>query len=219
MINFSRSGKFRFALVGAGMIGTHHAKVISELADQIDLVAVVNRTLEKAERITAQRGGKAFTSLTAALVATDIDVVVVCTPPGGRAEVAIDALEAGKHVIIEKPAEVTLAKIDDIIAAQEKAGTLVTVISQHRFDPASTRSPNTHYPKKPRPLPAATQPNSPTPTATSIRTSWQRCGEPKRSEWAWPRIVRPSASSLVSTNPRVPAIPSVSSNRRRKRDR
>ena len=137
MINFSRSGKFRFALIGAGMIGTHHAKVISELADQIDLVAVVNRTLEKAERITAQRGGKAFTSLTAALVATDIDVVVVCTPPGGRAEVAIDALEAGKHVIIEKPAEVTLAKIDDIIAAQEKAGTLVTVISQHRFDPAS----------------------------------------------------------------------------------
>ena len=52
---------------------------------------------------------------------------------------AIEALEAGKHVIIEKPAEATLAKIDDIIAAQQKAGTLVTVISQHRFDPASTK--------------------------------------------------------------------------------
>ena len=84
MINSDRSGKFRFALVGAGMIGTHHAKVISELADQIDLVPVVNRTLEKAERIAAQRGGKAFTSLTAAMAATDIDVVVICTPPGGR---------------------------------------------------------------------------------------------------------------------------------------
>jgi predicted dehydrogenase len=51
--------------------------------------------------------------------------------------VAIEALEAGKHLIIEKPAEVSLTKIDDIIAAQQKAGTQVTVISQHRFDPAT----------------------------------------------------------------------------------
>jgi UDP-N-acetyl-2-amino-2-deoxyglucuronate dehydrogenase len=137
MIKSSRSGKLRFALVGAGMIGAHHAKVISELADQIDLVAVVNRTLEKAEKITTQRGGTAFPTLTDAIAATDIDVVVICTPPGGRGEVTIEALEAGKHVIIEKPAEVSLPKIDDIIAAQQKAGTLVTVISQHRFDPAS----------------------------------------------------------------------------------
>jgi UDP-N-acetyl-2-amino-2-deoxyglucuronate dehydrogenase len=131
------SDKFRFALVGAGIIGTHHGKVISELDDQIDLVAVVNRTLDKAEKITAVRGGTAFTSLTDAMAATDIDVVVICTPAGGRAEVAIEALEAGKHLIIEKPAEVNLSKIDEIITAQQKAGTRVTVISQHRFDPAT----------------------------------------------------------------------------------
>jgi predicted dehydrogenase len=71
------------------------------------------------------------------MAATDIDVVVICTPPGGRAEVATEALEAGKHLIIEKPAEVSLTKIDDIIAAQQKAGTHVTVISQHRFDPST----------------------------------------------------------------------------------
>jgi len=135
--NSISSGKYRFALVGAGMIGAHHAKVMSELADQIDLVAVVNRSLEKAKKITAERGGRAFASLPDAIAATDIDVVVICTPPGGRAEIAIEALEAGKHLIIEKPAEVTLEEIDDIIAAQQKAGTLVTVISQHRFDRAS----------------------------------------------------------------------------------
>jgi UDP-N-acetyl-2-amino-2-deoxyglucuronate dehydrogenase len=137
MRNALSSDKFRFALVGAGTIGTHHSKVISELDDQIDLVAVVNRTLDKAEKITVARGGTAFTSLTEAMAATDIDVVVICTPAGGRAEVAIEALEAGKHLIIEKPAEVSLTKIDDIIAAQQKAGTQVTVISQHRFDPAT----------------------------------------------------------------------------------
>ena len=67
----------------------------------------------------------------------EIDVVRVCTPTGPHGELAIEALRAGKHVIIEKPAEVTVAKTDEIIAAQREAGTLVTVISQHRFDPAT----------------------------------------------------------------------------------
>ena len=69
--------------------------------------------------------------------AVEIDVVSVCTPTGRHGEVAIEALEAGKHVIIEKPAETTLAKTDEIIAAQRRAGTQVAVISQHRFDPAT----------------------------------------------------------------------------------
>jgi predicted dehydrogenase len=61
-------------------------------------------------------------------------VVSVCTPTGRHGETAIEALEAGKHVIIEKPAETTVAKTDQIIEAQRKAGKLVAVISQHRFD-------------------------------------------------------------------------------------
>ena len=67
----------------------------------------------------------------------DVDIVVVCAPTGRHGEVAIEALDAGKHVIVEKPAEITVAKVDEIIEAQQKAGTLVTVISQHRFDPAT----------------------------------------------------------------------------------
>jgi UDP-N-acetyl-2-amino-2-deoxyglucuronate dehydrogenase len=63
--------------------------------------------------------------------------VAVCTPTGRHGEVAIEALEAGKHVIVEKPAEITVARTDEIIDAQRKASTLVTVISQHRFDPAT----------------------------------------------------------------------------------
>ena len=128
--------RLRFALVGAGVIGRHHGKVISELADRIDLVAVVDLVLDRAEELAAQRGGRAFPSLSDALGAVDVDVVVVCTPTGAHGEVAIEALAAGKHVIIEKPAEVTVEKTDKIIKAQQAAGTLVTVISQHRFDRA-----------------------------------------------------------------------------------
>jgi UDP-N-acetyl-2-amino-2-deoxyglucuronate dehydrogenase len=124
----------RIALVGAGVIGAHHGLVISELADRVELVAVVDVNPERAEKLAAERGGRAFTSLTEALAAVDVDIVVVCTPTGLHGVVAIEALEAGKHVIIEKPAEVTVAKTNEIIEAQRKAGTLVAVISQHRFD-------------------------------------------------------------------------------------
>ena len=124
----------RIALVGAGVIGAHHGLVISELADRVELVAVVDVHPERAEQLAAERGGKAFTSLTDALAAVPIDIVVICTPTGRHGEVAIKALQAGKHVIIEKPAETTVAKTDMIIDAQRKAGTLVAVISQHRFD-------------------------------------------------------------------------------------
>jgi UDP-N-acetyl-2-amino-2-deoxyglucuronate dehydrogenase len=124
----------RIALVGAGVIGAVHSEVIGQLADQVELVAVADHHPERAERIAAERGGKAFSSLTDALAAVPIDVVSVCTPTGRHGEVAIEALQAGKHVIIEKPAETTVPKTDLIIDAQREAGKLVAVISQHRFD-------------------------------------------------------------------------------------
>src|SRR4051812_30216393 len=130
----------KFALVGAGVIGKHHGLVISQLADRIDLVAVVDVDLPKAQDLAAHRGGTPYASLTEALAAEDIDVVSVCTPTGRHGEVAIEALRAGKHVIVEKPAEITTARTDEIIEAQEKAGTMVTVISQHRFDSSTEQT-------------------------------------------------------------------------------
>jgi UDP-N-acetyl-2-amino-2-deoxyglucuronate dehydrogenase len=127
----------KIALVGAGVIGTHHGMVISQLADRVQLVAVADTEFERAERLAAERGGRPFASLAEALAVVDVDIVVVCTPTGRHGEVAIEALTAGKHVIVEKPAETTVARTDEIIEAQQKAGTLVTVISQHRFDPAT----------------------------------------------------------------------------------
>jgi UDP-N-acetyl-2-amino-2-deoxyglucuronate dehydrogenase len=131
------TGPRRIALVGAGVIGAQHARVIGSLHDSLDLVAVVDVELERAEKLVAEHGGRAYASLTEALAAEDLDVVSVCTPTGRHGEVAIEALRAGKHVVIEKPAEVTVAATDAIIDAQREAGTLVTVISQHRFDPST----------------------------------------------------------------------------------
>jgi predicted dehydrogenase len=129
--------KPRLALVGAGVIGKHHGMVMTQLADRLELVAVVDVDLPRAEQLAAERGGRPYTSLTEALAHEDVDVVTVATPTGLHGTVAIEALDAGKHVVIEKPAEVTVEKIDQIIEAQRRAGTLVSVISQHRFDPAT----------------------------------------------------------------------------------
>ena len=87
--------------------------------------------------MAAEHGAATYASLTEALAAVDTDVVSVCTPTGTHGPLAIEALRAGRHVIIEKPAEITVARTDEIIAAQREAGTQVAVISQHRFDPST----------------------------------------------------------------------------------
>lgn len=127
----------RIALVGAGVIGRHHGVVISQLGDRLELVAVVDPVAERARSVADEHGGRAYGSLAEALTSTAIDIVAVCTPTGLHGVLAIEALEAGKDVIIEKPAEVTVERTDAIIDAQQAAGRLVTVISQHRFDPAT----------------------------------------------------------------------------------
>ena len=67
--------------------------------------------------------------------AADVDVVCVCVPSGLHAEIGIRAAKAGKHLVVEKPIDVTLAAADRLIEAARAAGVALTVISQHRFDP------------------------------------------------------------------------------------
>ena len=127
----------KIAIVGAGVIGRMHGVVVSQLGDRLDLVAVVDPVAERAQEVVDAHGGRPYASLAEALTSTEIDVVAVCTPTGLHGVLAIEALAAGKDVIIEKPAEITVERTDEIIAAQQASGRLVTVISQHRFDPAT----------------------------------------------------------------------------------
>src|SRR6266487_2941115 len=66
-----------------------------------------------------------------------LDIVNICTPSGMHSEHAIQAMRAGYHVIVEKPMEITSAKIDEMLHVQQETGRKLTVISQHRFDPAT----------------------------------------------------------------------------------
>jgi predicted dehydrogenase len=127
----------RFAVIGCGVIGKHHAASIARLGQRAELVLAVDEVAEPAHKLAAEYGIESVTSVNEALARPDIDAVAVCTPSGRHADLVIAALEAGKHVVVEKPLDVSVEAAQRVQVAQERTGRTVTVISQHRFDPSS----------------------------------------------------------------------------------
>lgn len=123
----------RFAIIGAGVIGTVHARLIASLPEKATLVAVVDTDFERAEILAKEYGVRPYADAADAYATEEIDAVTVCVPSALHVGVAIEALQAGKDVIVEKPIDVTLAAADQIIAAEEASGRTVSVISQRRF--------------------------------------------------------------------------------------
>lgn len=125
-----------FGIVGCGMIANFHARAIADIADA-KLVGCFNRTADKAEKLAAEFGGEVYTSLEAMLERDDLDVVTLCSPSGAHMEPCIAAAKAGKHVIVEKPLDVTIPRCDAMIAACEEAGVKLATIFPSRFHRSS----------------------------------------------------------------------------------
>lgn len=127
----STNRKIKFGILGCGMIANVHAEAISRIPNA-ELVGVADNNFSFAESFAEKRGVKAFNDYQA-MLSSDIDVVCVCTPSCFHAPNAIDALKAGKHVVLEKPMALSVKDADLVIKASKKAKKLVTVISQLRF--------------------------------------------------------------------------------------
>jgi predicted dehydrogenase len=125
----------RVAVIGCGLIGRKRAAV---LAPDDELVACCDVVPEAAGALAADYGGEAM-ALEALLEAAP-DVVVVATTHDRLAELSIAALEAGAHVLVEKPAGIGRAQVDAVAAAAARAGKLVKVGFNHRFHPAIARA-------------------------------------------------------------------------------
>jgi UDP-N-acetyl-2-amino-2-deoxyglucuronate dehydrogenase len=121
-----------FGIIGCGVIAPFHARAIAELP-QARLVAVADAVAERARDVASDFGVEAL-EVDALLGRPDIDIVCVCVPSGAHAEVGARAAAAGKHVVVEKPIEVTLEAADRLIKACEDKGVKLCVISQHRWD-------------------------------------------------------------------------------------
>ncbi|RFC62315.1 gfo/Idh/MocA family oxidoreductase [Fulvimarina endophytica] len=120
----------RLGLVGVGKIARdQHLPSIAATAG-IELVATASRS-------AGADGVASYRSLGEMLAGTELDAVALCTPPQVRHGMALEALEAGKHVLLEKPPGATLSEIDDLVAASGKTGVTLFATWHSRFSAAT----------------------------------------------------------------------------------
>lgn len=127
------SDELTVGLLGAGMIAGVHAHAY-RAAPGVRLVAVADPVPGKAERIADQHRARVVPDLDA-LLATGVDIVDVCTPPTAHADATIAALEAGRHVLCEKPITRTMDEARRVLAAAETAPGLLSIGQVARYGP------------------------------------------------------------------------------------
>ena len=131
---------FGFGIVGCGMISQFHARAIADIKGA-KLIGCCSSRGKKAnaaaKKLAKQFECTAFDSLEKMLADPKIDIVTICTPSGAHMEPAVAAAKCGKHLIIEKPLEVTLKRCDKIIDACKKNKVVCSTIFPSRFHKAS----------------------------------------------------------------------------------
>lgn len=126
----------RVAIIGTGNISPSHIKGYLKFPDRCKIVALVDIFPEKAEEKKRKFNlddAQVYDDHKKILDRDDIDLIDVCTPPYVHAEIAINGLNAGKNVLVEKPMAASLEECDAMLAAQKRSGKLLTVVAQNRF--------------------------------------------------------------------------------------
>jgi UDP-N-acetyl-2-amino-2-deoxyglucuronate dehydrogenase len=135
----------RVLIAGCGVIGRTHATALQEfpgvsIVGLVDPVPAAAASMADAMEKAGQPRPQIFGSFEEAFAALDVDLVTLATPSGLHVQQGLEVLNAGKHLVIEKPLDVDLVRAREFEAAAKEAarrGQVVSVISQHRFDPAS----------------------------------------------------------------------------------
>jgi predicted dehydrogenase len=132
-----------FAIVGCGMIARFHARALADVPGT-RVAALVGRTGASAVKMRQELGltCDTATDLGDVLKRKDVDVVIITTPSGAHMEPAVAAANAGKHVVVEKPLEITLERCDRIIDACDKNRVQLCTIFPSRFGDANRELKN-----------------------------------------------------------------------------
>jgi predicted dehydrogenase len=127
-----------FAIAGCGMIARFHARALAEVPDA-RLTALVSRSEAGARGMAEEMGLSCAlaTDLNAVLTRPDVQAVIITTPSGAHLEPALAAARAGKHVVVEKPLEITSARCDQIIRECDRHGVKLCTIFPSRFGDAN----------------------------------------------------------------------------------
>src|SRR5262245_8697239 len=127
------------AIVGCGMIARFHARALAEIPGAA-IVAVADSDVPRAHKLAGELGlgaDRVYAELPPLLARRDVDIVIVATPSGVHMEPAVAAANAGKHVVVEKPLEITLERCDRIIEACDRNRVQLCTIFPSRFADAN----------------------------------------------------------------------------------
>lgn len=124
--------RLKIALVGCGgMARSVHLPAIALLKDELEFMAACDRSQEAADTVTAMYGGRAYTDLTRMLGEEQLDIVAVTVHAQHHHTVAIEALNAGKHVIVEKPLAITMPCAHAMLGAAKNNGVMIEVTENY----------------------------------------------------------------------------------------
>ncbi|HXF60331.1 MAG TPA: Gfo/Idh/MocA family oxidoreductase [Caldilineaceae bacterium] len=122
----------RFALIGAGNIAKIYAAAFAAIPEA-QVTVVCSRGEAAGQALAAPLAARWLPDYRQAVSQPDVDAVVVATPSGTHGEIAVAAAQAGKHLLVEKPLEITLARVDAILAAAQAAGVILACVFPLRF--------------------------------------------------------------------------------------
>ena len=108
--------KLGIAVIGLGPAALPHSRSLMDLAGRIDVRQVVSRSQERLDAYRSQFPFPGTTDLDAVLADSSVEAVIVLTPPASHRDVGARCLAAGKHVLVEKPLELTVARGEELVA-------------------------------------------------------------------------------------------------------
>lgn len=126
----------RIGIIGVGNIAEEHIRGYLTFSDECEIVALADLSEERCEAKRAAFGlssAAVYAGPAELLAEADVDIVSIATPPSSHAALTVAALEAGIHVIVEKPMAPSLEECDAMLAAQRASGRILSVVAQNRF--------------------------------------------------------------------------------------
>ncbi len=124
---------WNFGIVGAGNIADFHAKAIQSL-ENAHLIGICGTNPEKVKILAEKYSCKTYGDTQEILESPEIEIIIIATPSGAHVQPVVDAAKYGKHVLCEKPLEISLERIDAMIKAHESHGTRLGGIFNYRFN-------------------------------------------------------------------------------------
>lgn len=129
----------RIALIGLGMAVTPHAKSLLDLQDRVAVAHAFSPSAKRREDFAARYPFPTCESLDTILADPSVTAAIVLTPPNTHLDIVGQLAAAGKHVLLEKPLEISVARAEALIANCRTAGVALGVVLQHRYRPAAMR--------------------------------------------------------------------------------